>query len=422
MLKILKQEFFFLPIMLLLIEVFRHFIAYAYPDTALFDRGSLFDSFIVSVWQITWISAATLLLLRIVFPEAYTSIRRFHEHFTRFRPEEQDKISHRLWLTIFLSLVFLVGMRGQNKEQYLRHQLIDTLHSQLNVREATGHNDGVDVERYLHFVGQSSGASWCAAFTSYNYNAIGIGKPINPVSAWAPAFNNNKYIIWSQKLAKAHKASNPKPGDCFTLYYDALKRVGHVGFIVAEAGNYFITIEGNTGVYGSREGSGVHKLKRSKQKIYSASNYITIYIKQNEKTGINYLRGDLDPMYAKDHKIIGEYRNPGQGQYDSKEGQYLVSGFNFDCERQYDYLGSTGDRGFNWRSEYAGNCYRDPYEQVHYIYQKWSFKDRMYMQGTGTKGTATKSANSRLTCQVGPKAERSKNYSDQGGPVYTERC
>ena len=50
----------------------------------------------------------------------------------------------------------------------------------------------------------------------------------------------------------------PQPGDVFLLYYPALKRYAHTGFVLEVRDNgACVTIEGNTNDGGSRDGWGV---------------------------------------------------------------------------------------------------------------------------------------------------------------------
>ncbi len=285
MLKILKEEILFLPLMLVLMEFVRWILFTYYPETALFDKGSELESFLFSFWQIVWITSASLILLRVVFPPAYRSFKEFYKEFDEREKEDKHAFSILFYLVFFFGMIWLVNGRAATpiSEHSIRLKLVDTLHSQLHVKEATGHNDGIEVEKYLSFVGRFKGDAWCAAFASWNLHAVGITAPPNPKSGWSPNFSTPLYTVWSHDLVKKHKAKPVAPGDCFTLFYTSLNRVGHVGFIVAETDNYFITIEGNTGTTGSREGSGVHKYKRSKSKVYRVTNYITPYINHHEK-------------------------------------------------------------------------------------------------------------------------------------------
>ena len=62
-------------------------------------------------------------------------------------------------------------------------------------------------------------------------------------------------------------------GDCFTLYYQKLGRVGHVGLVAGEDEEYLTTIEGNTSDGGSRDGDGVYRRKRKKSSIWTINRW-----------------------------------------------------------------------------------------------------------------------------------------------------
>ncbi len=278
MFKNFKQELLFIPLMLVLLEIFRSVIFNFFPDTAVFDRGSELETFMMRMWQIVWISCGIWLLLRVIFPDVYKAMRKFYVEFSLYDDEKQKSLALKIFFCLFFGLVLLMSGRAQGEiknEVLLRKKLVDTLTSQLYVREATGNNDGVEVERYLRYVGLGKGYSWCAAFASWNLNAVGITAPPNPKSAWAPNFSVT-HIVWSTALEKQHKANmTVKTGDCFTVYYSNMQRVGHVGFITGQEGNYYITIEGNSGSTGSRDGEGVHKYKRDKRKVFTVTDYIS---------------------------------------------------------------------------------------------------------------------------------------------------
>ena len=159
-------------------------------------------------------------------------------------------------IRVLFILLFILPLYSQSIEDMSRKDLVVILESQLYVRELTGNNDGIEVEEYLASVGLGKGYPWCAAYTTWGLDQCSI---TNPQSAWSPHWARDKDVIWSQVLIKQRKESKPKAGDTFTLYYNKLKRVGHVGFILSEQEDYFITIEGNTNVAGSRAGIGVFK-------------------------------------------------------------------------------------------------------------------------------------------------------------------
>jgi len=141
-------------------------------------------------------------------------------------------------------------------------KLTDVYESQIGVREKTGNNDGVDVEKYLKSTGLGKGNPWCAAFVHWCLNQAGIK---NNITAWSPtAYDKNKIVYkngWKKEF---------KPGHVFTLYYANLKRIGHTGFVNKKVNSTVVeTVEGNTNPEGSREGGGVYKRKRSLNSLYA---------------------------------------------------------------------------------------------------------------------------------------------------------
>lgn len=139
--------------------------------------------------------------------------------------------------------------------------------SQLGVREATGHNDGKQVEKYLRAVGLGKGYPWCAAFVRWCYDTAGIKTKIN--GAAASAHNPNNLVYYKSK-----QHQEPQPGDVFTLWYTQLNRIGHTGFYHKTVNStIYESIEGNTNEAGSREGDGVYKKYRSLRATYSISRW-----------------------------------------------------------------------------------------------------------------------------------------------------
>lgn len=151
-----------------------------------------------------------------------------------------------------------------------RTQVKKIYDSQLHVREKTGNNDGVEVERYLKYTKLGKGYAWCASFVCWT---LGQACIINPVSAWSPSLLPNSKLIY-QKGSKTYN-STPQTADVFGIYYTNLKRIGHVGFVDQwEEGSYVLTVEGNTNSAGSREGDGVYRKRRLKSQIYKVANWI----------------------------------------------------------------------------------------------------------------------------------------------------
>lgn len=141
--------------------------------------------------------------------------------------------------------------------------------SYIGVREATGKNDGQEVELFLKSVGLGKGYPWCAAFVKHcllEANVPGVDK-INGMALSCE--NKNRMIFKSRQMF-----GEPKPGDVFTLYYAHLKRIGHTGFHHRRVNSsVYESVEGNTNAAGSREGDGVYKKKRSYNATHSISRW-----------------------------------------------------------------------------------------------------------------------------------------------------
>ena len=119
---------------------------------------------------------------------------------------------------------------------------------QLSVREATGGNDGKQVEAYLNYVGFKKGDPWCAAFVSWVFKEAGYDQP---KTAWSPDLFPARYCV--KKVI---------PGLVLGIYFKELGRIGHCGIVTATRHNWVESIEGNTNVMGSREGDGVYRKLR----------------------------------------------------------------------------------------------------------------------------------------------------------------
>lgn len=142
-----------------------------------------------------------------------------------------------------------------------RGHIVKLAENEIGVRERTNQNDGLRVEEYLHCVGLKKGQPWCAAFVSYIYQKGGFAKPR---SGWSPA------LFPSSRLARS-----ALPGNLIGIYFLEYKRIAHVGIIVKQEGDWMISVEGNTGISGSREGEGVFRKRRQVRTIHSMSDWIT---------------------------------------------------------------------------------------------------------------------------------------------------
>jgi len=142
-----------------------------------------------------------------------------------------------------------------------RSKLVLRAEKQIGIREATGHNDGIAVAEYLRSVGLNRPEPWCAAFVCWVYQKEGLNKPR---SGWSPD------LFPASRLARS-----ALPGDVIGIYFPNLKRIAHVGIVERIDGDFITTIEGNTNVYGSREGDGVYRKKRHVRTLYRIADWIT---------------------------------------------------------------------------------------------------------------------------------------------------
>ncbi|WP_109301013.1 CHAP domain-containing protein [Aquimarina sp. AU474] len=144
----------------------------------------------------------------------------------------------------------------------------ETYDDEIGVREATGNNDGKDVEKYLKSVDLGKGNAWCAAFVHWVFEQCGVENSIN---AWSPTAENKKNFVWNKK----QWYKKPKSGDVFCLYYSSKRRIGHTGFFdLMINSKIYQTVEGNTDATGGSEGDGVYRRKRSINSTYSISRWL----------------------------------------------------------------------------------------------------------------------------------------------------
>lgn len=165
-------------------------------------------------------------------------------------------------IIIFLTLSLNIHAQTCVEARYLK---------EVGVREATGNNDGKDVEKYLKSVGQTKGASWCAAFVHWVLEQCGI---VTSITAWSPSALNKNNLVWFDN--KWYKT--PKAGDVFVLYSQTKKRIAHTGFFHRKLSETtFETVEGNAAPEGAKDsfnGVGIFKKKRSFHATYAISRWV----------------------------------------------------------------------------------------------------------------------------------------------------
>jgi hypothetical protein len=152
-------------------------------------------------------------------------------------------------------------LHSSTTTQLHRSTILRIAQAQMGVREATGKNDGIVVEKYLKYTGNKKGEPWCASFVSWVYGKAGF---IQPKTAWSPSL-----------FPLARQTLNPKSADIFGIYFANLQRIGHCGLVEGTRGNWIYTIEGNTNLAGSREGAGVYRKLRHKRSIKYYANWLS---------------------------------------------------------------------------------------------------------------------------------------------------
>lgn len=137
----------------------------------------------------------------------------------------------------------------------------------------TGYNSGPRVDLYLRASGNRPGEYWCSAFVTWVFLQNAVRVPRDPGAA-RNYFRNGPTLLYQRgALGKLEIA---QPGDVVGYYYGNLGRIGHIGFIEQVKDNCLITVEGNTGEDGGRNGDGVYRKRRMKRSIYAAANHIGI--------------------------------------------------------------------------------------------------------------------------------------------------
>jgi hypothetical protein len=165
---------------------------------------------------------------------------------------------------IVFVLLFISGMAVS----FQRPEISQVYNSQLGVQEQPlGSNWGPQVKGYLASVKVYSPAPWCAAYVHWCLDSAGHK---NTITAYSPSAQNKANLVYynSQILQEI------KAGDVFTVYFIAMGRIGHTGFVGRRINQTVIeTNEGNSNPGGSREGYGVFKRKRSIHSLYSISRW-----------------------------------------------------------------------------------------------------------------------------------------------------
>ncbi len=139
------------------------------------------------------------------------------------------------------------------------------------MKELTGHNDGIMVEKIQKAAGIKKHDPWCAATVCYSFIEAGV-KAI--ISGYCPNWFPAKKTIYTR--GKKNNQT-PRTADVFGLFFPEMGRIAHEGFIDEwpPGSSFAVTVEGNTNKDGSREGNGCFKKKRLKKQFYKISRWTT---------------------------------------------------------------------------------------------------------------------------------------------------
>jgi len=158
-----------------------------------------------------------------------------------------------------------------------RARVVAAADAMVGWHEATGRNDGRNIDSILAAVGLAgTRAPYCAAFV-VKAGDDAFGRVLNPYprSAWSPD------MVLRPTWTRGKGGPEPRPADTFGIHFPAKKRVAHTGLVRRNLGNVIETVEGNTsrdaapGSAADRDGGGVYRKRRLRTQIHSVRDWIT---------------------------------------------------------------------------------------------------------------------------------------------------
>lgn len=147
------------------------------------------------------------------------------------------------------------------KSKKLSERAMQIMMTQLKVREATGKNDGPEVEKFLKSVNLGKGYPWCMAIVYWAYQTAADELSVkNPLLKTGGVLKQ-----WNESKAENRKKT-PEPFDIFIM--DFGKGTGHAGIVTKVLNGKVFTVEGNTSAEptnsgADREGNGVFERSRN---------------------------------------------------------------------------------------------------------------------------------------------------------------
>lgn len=162
----------------------------------------------------------------------------------------------------------------------LQEEVVATAEKYTYVREATGHNDGPEIKRWLGYFGLGQGNPYCAAFViggcyKEASDTLGVPQPLPKIARVSSLYKATKKNPYKYKVVSSVRVKQGIEkltlADVVIWSHNKLPGNdnwnGHTGVVITQTGNNtFTAIEGNTssGTSGSqRDGDGVFKRKRS---------------------------------------------------------------------------------------------------------------------------------------------------------------
>lgn len=155
----------------------------------------------------------------------------------------------------------------------LRDSLSTVFCSYIGVKEATGKNDGKQVNAFQASTGNKTGDAWCASFVAYCLKLVGI-KRIG--TGAARSWFNKQHTVYDRAVHGVKRFAELAAfrGNTGGLYFPAKGAIAHIFFLQDMRDDAVITVEGNTNNQLSREGNGCFQCKRKIKLIAAVSNWI----------------------------------------------------------------------------------------------------------------------------------------------------
>ena len=156
----------------------------------------------------------------------------------------------------------------------LPEAIVQIATAEIGVEEVNGTNCGVRVNEYkaATWLTPTKGWAWCAAFICWVVREAATKADMKFTKTFKRPLTAGAWDMENWSLEQDASTSTKKPhrndiqaGDIIVFKFS------HIGIAISapDANGFITTVEGNSNKAGSREGGGVHKLKRHVSKIRS---------------------------------------------------------------------------------------------------------------------------------------------------------